>query len=118
MKSMETRRNTAARPLFYPDNFWLGREGSNLRMVESKSTACRTARLHAGNCLREFEEITVKDYLPRGLSGRVFFGANRSRWRHKILCRFVPVLCRGVFDRGLVVGAGIHVTHCQSGVFS
>ena len=56
------------------------------------------ARRHARNCLRESDEITVEDR-PQGLSWRAVFGANGSRSRHKILYRFVPVLCRGVFDR-------------------
>jgi hypothetical protein len=33
------RRNTRASHLFYQGLFWLGREDSNLRMVESKSAA-------------------------------------------------------------------------------
>jgi hypothetical protein len=37
MKSLRMFRNSSANPLFYPDYFWLGREDSNLRMVESKS---------------------------------------------------------------------------------
>jgi len=38
-------RNSYANPLFYPDYFWLGREDSNLRMVESKSAASMSHRI-------------------------------------------------------------------------
>ena len=41
MESVRMRRNSRATSLFYWDYFWLGREGSNLRMAESKSAAGR-----------------------------------------------------------------------------
>ncbi len=39
MESLRMRRNSHSTRLFFNELFWLGREGSNLRMAESKSTA-------------------------------------------------------------------------------
>jgi hypothetical protein len=76
---------------------WGGRDRTSEWWNQNPLPPRTTAR---GNCLRESEEITVKDHLPRGLSWRAF-SVRTDRVRGTRFCAVMCHSCAMEFLTGL-----------------